>query len=61
MWGHMGKLSLATLGFALVFRFVEPLDALALFGGYIAMIFTQWWLGQKIATQISELQRDDSL
>lgn len=56
MWGQMGKLSLATLGFALVFRFVDQLDVAGLFAGYMAMIFTQWWLGHKIATDASEAE-----
>ena len=49
MWGEMGKISLAAVGFALIFKFVSPLNVTALFLGFILMIFTQCWLARKIA------------
>jgi len=44
------KLWLSALGFALLFRFAQPLNVVAVFAGYITMIITQWWLARKIAT-----------
>lgn len=52
MWGQMGKLALAAVGFALVFRFVAHLHIASLFAGYIVMILTQWWLGKRIADAV---------
>jgi len=50
MWGQTSKLWLSALGFALLFRFAQPLNVVAVFAGYITMIITQWWLARKIAT-----------
>lgn len=43
-WGESGKFALVVVGFALVFRFVSPLNATALFAGFCSMIAMQWWL-----------------
>ncbi len=47
--GESGKIALAAMGFALVFRFVEPLHAAALFAGFIAMIILQWFIAAYMA------------
>jgi len=46
--GEIGKFLLSAAGFALVFAVLRPIDGLAVFGGYLAMLITQitgsWWL-----------------
>ena len=39
--GEIGKFLLSVAGFALVFSTVRPLDSLAVFAGYLAMLATQ--------------------
>ncbi len=46
--GESGKIALATMGFALVFRFVEPLSPVALFAGFVLMIVLQWFIAAYI-------------
>jgi len=53
MLGQMGKLSLAALGFAIVFAFVETYNVVALFVGFSEMIILQWWLGSRVAKAAS--------
>ena len=48
-WGESGKLALAAVGFALVFRFVENLSVMSLFAGFCSLIVTQWLIGRKVA------------
>ncbi len=40
--GEAGKLLLTALLFAAVFKWVAPLNALALFGGYCGVLFVGW-------------------
>ena len=40
-FGELVKLILATLGFALVFKYVPQLNVLAFFGGFVAMLLLQ--------------------
>lgn len=47
--GESGKIALAAMGFALVFRFVKPLNSAALFAGFILMIVLQWFIAASIA------------
>lgn len=47
--GESGKLALTAMGFALAFRFVQPLNVPALFLGFCSMIILQWFIGRKIA------------
>ncbi|WP_096086641.1 ATP synthase subunit I [Agaribacterium haliotis] len=54
MWGEMGKLSLTAIAFALVYRFVDPLEVKALFSGFALMIILQCWLGRKVANMLAE-------
>ena len=46
--GEIGKFFLSVVGFALVFAMVRPIDGLAVFVGYLAMLAIQitgsWWL-----------------
>ena len=46
--GEMGKFFLSIAGFAVVFAALRPIDGLAVFAGYLAMLATQiigsWWL-----------------
>lgn len=49
LWGQTGKLLLAIFGFALVFRYVNPLAKEWFFTGYILLIILQWWLSYKLA------------
>lgn len=53
MWGEMGKQSLAAVGFALVYNFVEPLHHASLFTGFVLMILVQWWLSRRIANTVA--------
>jgi ATP synthase protein I len=39
--GEVGKFLLSVIGFALVFATLRPIDALAVFGGYLAMLAIQ--------------------
>ena len=41
-WGETGKFLLTVVGFGAVFLLVKPLDALALFSAFGAMILVQW-------------------
>ncbi len=43
-WGESGKFALVAVGFALVFRFVSPLNDSLLFAGFCSMVVLQWWL-----------------
>lgn len=56
IWGEMGKLSLAAMAFALVFRFVAPINVMFMFTGFISFIFLQWWLAYKIASASGALE-----
>ena len=46
--GEIGKFFLSIAGFAVVFATLRPLDGLAVFAGYLAMLVIQiigsWWL-----------------
>jgi len=46
--GEIGKFFLSVAGFAAVFAALRPIDGLAVFAGYLAMLATQiigsWWL-----------------
>ena len=48
--GEIGKFLLSVAGFALVFAVVRPIDGLAVFAGYLAMLVIQiigsWWLAR---------------
>ncbi|MBU2986537.1 ATP synthase subunit I [Saccharophagus degradans] len=48
-WGQSGKLALAAVGFALVFRFVQPLQVEFLFIGFGFMVVLQWFIGLQVA------------
>ncbi len=52
--GEFGKLALAAAGFALVFRFVSPLNVPALFTGFCSMVICQWLIAAIITKR-----RDD--
>lgn len=39
--GEVGKFALSVVGFALVFAVLRPIDSLAVFVGYLAMLMTQ--------------------
>lgn len=47
-WGEAGKLALAAVGFALVFRFVAPLHIGALFSVFGLMIALQWLIAIRL-------------
>jgi ATP synthase protein I len=53
-WGESGKFALTAVGFALVFRFVEPLHEPTLFAGFSSMIILQWFIGRQLAKAFSE-------
>lgn len=40
--GEIGKFLLSSVGFAMVFTFVDPLNVLWLFSAYIALTILQW-------------------
>ncbi|GAB5453056.1 MAG: hypothetical protein Hals2KO_33840 [Halioglobus sp.] len=46
--GEVGKFLLSAVGFALVFAMVRPINGLAVFAGFLAMLVIQilgsWWL-----------------
>jgi ATP synthase protein I len=48
--GVIGKFLLSVAGFALAFAVVRPIDGLAVFAGYLAMLMLQiigsWWLAR---------------
>ena len=50
-WGESGKFALVALGFALVFRFVTPLNVALLFAGFGSMLVLQWWLAGFVQKQ----------
>ena len=39
--GEVGKFALSVVGFALVFAVLRPINSLAVFAGYLAMLMTQ--------------------
>lgn len=47
-WGESGKFALVAVGFALVFRFISPLNAPLLFAGFCSMIVLQWWIAHRL-------------
>jgi len=47
-WGESGKFALVAIGFALVFRFVSPLNVPLLFAGFSSMMVLQWWLANVV-------------
>lgn len=49
--GEYGKLALAAMGFALVYRFVTPLHAPAMFAGFCSMIVLQWFIAYQVAAR----------
>ncbi len=53
LWGEMGKLSLTAVGFALIFRFMEPVSLYFLFAAFVLMIVLQWWLAQRLANALA--------
>lgn len=53
-WGESGKLALTAVGFALVFRLVQPLSVAALFAGFCSMILLQCFVGFKVARAIDQ-------
>lgn len=50
--GEFGKLALVAAGFALVFKFVEPLHTLALLAGFAILIATQWFVAHQITARL---------
>jgi ATP synthase protein I len=50
--GEFGKLALAAVGFALVFRFVTPLHAPSLIAGFICLVVAQWIISWQIAKKL---------
>ena len=52
-WGESGKLALAAVGFALIFRFVAAINVPVLFAGYISMIILQWFIGRRVANEFA--------
>ena len=57
-WGETGKLGLSLLGFALVFRFLQPISAFGVFVGFISMIFLQIWCSRRILSLLSHEQAE---
>ena len=55
-WGESGKLALAAVGFALVFKFIEPLNSMALFAGFIYLIAVQWVIARRLANELAREQ-----
>lgn len=53
-WGQSGKLMLTVVGFALVFRFVKPLDLMVLFGVYGVMVAAQIWIALVVTRRQSD-------
>ncbi len=49
-WGESGKVALASCGFILVFRFVDPLNHASLFVGFFSMIVFQWFVAARIVS-----------
>jgi len=47
--GEFGKLALAATGFALVFRFISPLQVPAMLAGFCGLIVLQWFIAWQIA------------
>ncbi|WP_245792341.1 ATP synthase subunit I [Teredinibacter waterburyi] len=50
-WGESGKFALVCLGFALVFRFVQPLHTPLFFTGFCSMLMLQWWLASFVTSK----------
>lgn len=48
-WGETGKLMLAGVGFALVFRFYSVADPRYVFAGFMSLQLLQLWIAHKIA------------
>lgn len=59
-WGESGKMALSAVGFALVFRFVETLNHVALFAGFLTMIIFQWFVASRIV-KVSDESSSDGL
>lgn len=53
--GQMGKLLLVTVGFALAFRFVQPLHPGYLFGGYIFVLAVHIAVAAKISERFGRV------
>lgn len=49
--GETGKFLLTIVGFALVFTLVKPLDLIALFLAYLAMLALQWFVAARVIGQ----------
>ncbi|MFL0803622.1 MAG: ATP synthase subunit I [Agarilytica sp.] len=49
-WGESGKIALASLGFVLVYRLVEPISHPSLFAGFFSMIIFQWFIAYRIVS-----------
>lgn len=56
--GQIGKLILVAVGFALVFRFVEPLHVWPLFLGYLYMLAVHIAVAAKVSARISHMHAD---
>ncbi len=52
-WGESGKLALTAVGFALVFRLVEPLHVPSLFAGFCSVLVLQWFIAIRITKRSS--------
>lgn len=50
--GEFGKHALAAVGFALVYRYVNPLHAPALIAGFSSLIVVQWFIAWQVATRL---------
>ena len=53
-WGESGKLALAAVGFALAFKFANPLNIPILFAGFGSMIVLQWFIARRISNQLEQ-------
>lgn len=55
--GESGKLALAAVGFALVLKYVQPLDARLLFVGFISLVILQWFIAIRISRQLDKINQ----
>lgn len=53
--GEYGKLALVAVGFALVLKFIQPLNPVMLFAGFCSLVALQWFIALKIVDALAEV------
>lgn len=53
-WGQSGKLALSAVGFAIVFRFVQPLNVGILFSAFFLMIVVHIFVATRLCSQMQQ-------